>query len=225
MRRISFERAEEADKGLLQIFSKFSLAETNVCNTMGFGCAAQQVWIMKLIWLISYLWYDSKAAWLRRQQTDFYNRLAVRDDYRSRSAYKLIQIQNEYQLIKPGQIIVDCGAAPGGWSQVAARIFQEEPLTLDGSSSIINATSTDRLASHIIAIDRLRMDPIEGVHLLTPMDFLSQQTTQRVTEYLKGRQVDLILSDMAPNLTGQREADHFRSIVRITQHSLCFIIL
>ena len=130
----------------------------------------------------------SSRAWLERQISDPYVARAKREGFRSRAAYKLAEIDDKYRLFKPGARLVDLGAAPGGWSEVAAR----------------------RLAPNgrIVAIDILDMKPIPGVAFVK-LDFLDAKTPGELKAMLGGK-ADIVLSDMAANATGHRQTDHLR---------------
>jgi 23S rRNA (uridine2552-2'-O)-methyltransferase len=135
----------------------------------------------------------ASARWLERQLNDPYVAQARREGYRSRAAYKLIEIDDKYRMLKRGERIIDLGAAPGGWSQVAAA----------------------RVGSHegrgrVIAIDLLEMDPIEGVEF-RQMDFHDPAAPTQLREWLGGL-ADGVLSDMAANATGHRKTDQLRII-------------
>jgi 23S rRNA (uridine2552-2'-O)-methyltransferase len=135
----------------------------------------------------------ASARWLERQLNDPYVAQARREGYRSRAAYKLIEIDDKHKLLKPGQRIVDLGAAPGGWSQVAAaRIDAREGR------------------GRVIAIDLLEMDAIEGVEF-RQMDFHATEAPPRLREWLGGL-ADGVLSDMAANATGHRKTDQLRIV-------------
>ena len=134
----------------------------------------------------------ASTLWLERQLNDPYVAQARREGYRSRAAYKLIEIDEKYGLFKPGQRIVDLGAAPGGWSQVAAA----EVGASEGSRG------------RVIAIDLLAMDAIQGVEFRR-MDFHDAQAPARLREWLGGP-ADGVLSDMAANATGHRKTDQLR---------------
>lgn len=136
---------------------------------------------------------NSSNTWIRRQINDPYVQQAKLDGYRSRSAYKLIEINNKFKIIKPGVNIVDLGAAPGGWSQVLAKITKQNKSEM----------------TKIIAVDLLDMSPIDGVEYLKS-DFLDEQTELKIIELLNNK-ADLILSDMAANTTGNHEIDHIRT--------------
>jgi 23S rRNA (uridine2552-2'-O)-methyltransferase len=133
----------------------------------------------------------SSKQWLRRHVSDPYVQRSKRDGYRSRSAYKLTEIDDRDHLLKPGQLVVDLGAAPGGWSQVAARRVG--------------------VAGRVVAIDLLAMDPIAGVALLKA-DFAAPAGLAAVREALGGCQVDVVLSDMAHNFTGIAVSDQARTM-------------
>ncbi len=135
----------------------------------------------------------ASARWLERQLNDPYVAQARREGYRSRAAYKLIEIDDKYKMLKRGERIVDLGAAPGGWSQVAAA----------------------RVGSHegrgrVLAIDLLALDPIEGVEF-RQMDFHDRKAPDQLREWLGGL-ADGVLSDMAANATGHRKTDQLRII-------------
>jgi len=130
----------------------------------------------------------SSRAWLERQIRDPYVARARREGFRSRAAYKLAEIDDQYRLLKPGSYVVDLGAAPGGWSEVAAKRI--------GTNG------------RIVAIDVLDMKPIAGVEFLK-LDFLDETAPARLKVLLGGK-ADVVLSDMAANTTGHRQTDHLR---------------
>jgi 23S rRNA (uridine2552-2'-O)-methyltransferase len=134
----------------------------------------------------------SSRTWLERQISDPYVARAKLEGFRSRAAYKLAEIDDKYCLLKPGTRVVDLGAAPGGWSEVAARRVGE--------------------GGRVFAIDILDMKSIAGVQFLK-LDFLDDAAPQRVKALLGGKahgKVDVALSDMAANATGHRQTDHLR---------------
>ena len=133
----------------------------------------------------------SSREWLYRHVNDEYVQRAQIDGYRSRAVYKLLEIQNRDQLIQTGDVVVDLGAAPGGWSQVAQALVGD--------------------AGAVFALDILPMDAIEGVKIIEG-DFREQQPLEKLREALHGRDVDLVISDMAPNLSGMATVDQPRSI-------------
>lgn len=135
----------------------------------------------------------SSKLWLERQLNDPYVAQARRDGYRSRAAYKLIEIDDKYHFLKSGAAVVDLGAAPGGWSQIAARR--------------VGAASGK---GKVIAIDLLEMPEIPGVSF-AQLDFLAEDAPARLLEMIGGR-ADVVLSDMAANTTGHRKTDQLRII-------------
>lgn len=137
---------------------------------------------------------NSSTRWLDRQLNDPYVEEAKKEGMRSRAAFKLIEINDQYHLLRTGRRIIDLGAAPGGWSQVCA--------------SRIGAASN--ITSPIVAIDCLDMEAIPGVNILT-LDFRDEHAPAVILECLKGKP-DLILSDMAAPTTGHRKTDHLRTV-------------
>jgi 23S rRNA (uridine2552-2'-O)-methyltransferase len=133
----------------------------------------------------------SSKLWLERQLNDPYVTRAKREGYRSRAAFKLIEIDDKYHLLKPGLTVVDLGAAPGGWSQIAAR----RVAAVEGKG-------------RVVAIDLLDMPAIAGVQFAR-VDFLEQAAPERLIELLGGG-ADVVLSDMAANTTGHRKTDQLR---------------
>lgn len=132
----------------------------------------------------------SSKRWCRRQEKDQYVQCAHRDGYESRAAYKLLEIQKKHPILKSGARVVDLGAAPGSWTQVAAAIVGAE---------------------HVFALDILEMTVPSGVTTIQG-DFTEQAVLDRLLLALGNRPVDIILSDMAPNLSGQWSVDMPRSI-------------
>ena len=133
----------------------------------------------------------SSKQWLRRHVNDPYVQRSKKEGFRSRSAYKLIEIDERDKLLRPGQVVVDLGSAPGGWSQVAAKAV--------GASG------------RVIAIDLLEMEAVAGVTFLKA-DFTSRAGLEAVEAALAGRSVDVVLSDMAPNLSGIPVSDQARAM-------------
>lgn len=129
---------------------------------------------------------DSSNQWLSRHINDPYVHKAQIEGFRSRAAFKLLEIDEKLHLIKPGMRVVDLGAAPGGWSQVLVK----------------------KKIKHIAAIDILAMDPIEGVDIIE-MDFTDNEAPDRLKEIMGG-DADLVLSDLSPNTTGHKRTDHLR---------------
>ncbi|HEY0843984.1 MAG TPA: RlmE family RNA methyltransferase [Noviherbaspirillum sp.] len=133
--------------------------------------------------------------WLHDHINDPYVKLAQKEGYRARAAYKLKEIDESEKLIKPGQIIVDLGCTPGSWSQYVRN-------KLGGQAG-------GGISGMIIGLDILPMEPIADVHFIEG-DFREQEVLEQLEEALEGRQVDLVLSDMAPNLSGVAVTDAAR---------------
>ncbi|MEW5943695.1 MAG: 23S rRNA (uridine(2552)-2'-O)-methyltransferase RlmE [Pseudomonadota bacterium] len=133
----------------------------------------------------------TSKAWMREHVNDPFVKQAKKQGYRSRASFKLMEIDQRDHLLKPGMVVVDLGAAPGGWSQVAA-----EKISPGGI---------------LIALDVLPMEPLPGVAFLQG-DFREEATLAAMDELLAGRQVDLVISDMAPNISGIGIADQARSM-------------
>ena len=145
----------------------------------------------------------SSRTWLERQISDPYVARAKREGLRSRAAYKLIEIDDKHHLFKAGMNVVDLGAAPGGWSEIAAKRVGE--------------------SGQVIALDILEMKPIAGVEFLL-LDFLDEAAPQRLKTLLGDRPrgtADVVLSDMAANTTGHRQTDHLR-IVALAEAATAF---
>ena len=133
----------------------------------------------------------SSHNWLQEHVNDPYVKQAQKDGYRSRSSYKLIQLNEKDRLIRPGMLVVDLGSAPGGWSQVAARLV--------GSKG------------RVLATDILPMDPVKNVEFIQG-DFTEEAVLNQVLERLGGHQPQLIICDIAPNITGIDSADQAASM-------------
>jgi 23S rRNA (uridine2552-2'-O)-methyltransferase len=141
--------------------------------------------------------HRSNRAWIVRHVTDPYVQAATRQGYRSRAAFKLLEIDQKDRLLRPGSVVVDLGAAPGSWSQVAVeRLGGVRP---DGT---LNGT--------VIALDILPMEAIPGVTFIQG-DFREDEVMQALADAMQGRKADVVLSDMAPNLSGISAADAARS--------------
>ncbi len=130
--------------------------------------------------------------WLSEHHSDFYVKKARDEGYRSRAAYKLLEIQEKERLIRPGMVVVDLGAAPGGWSIVANQLVGK--------------------TGQVYALDILPMDPIEGVEFILG-DFTEQSTLDALLLHLNKRVVDVVFSDMAPNLSGNKSIDQPRMML------------
>jgi 23S rRNA (uridine2552-2'-O)-methyltransferase len=133
----------------------------------------------------------SSTLWLERQLNDPYVARAKREGYRSRAAYKLIEIDDKLRFLKPGARVLDLGAAPGGWSQVAAK-----------------RTSAADGKGRVVGIDLLKMDAVPGVDFMV-LDFMDPKAPDLLKETLGGA-ADVVLSDMAANATGHRQTDHLK---------------
>lgn len=132
----------------------------------------------------------SSQKWLERQLNDPYVARAKREGYRSRAAFKLLEIDEKYNILKPGQRVVDLGAAPGGWSQIAAKKVGPK--------------------GRIVGIDLLPIDPMPGIDFIE-LDFLDESAPGKLIELLGGP-ADVVMSDMAANTTGHKKTDHLRII-------------
>jgi len=136
---------------------------------------------------------ESSRRWLERHLNDPYVHRAKAEGYRSRAAYKLIEVDDRHHLLKPGMRVIDLGAAPGGWCQVAAaRVHSGEG------------------EPRVVGIDYLDVDPVPGAVILK-MDFLDEEAPARLVEALGG-EPDVVLSDMAAPTTGHRRTDHLRTM-------------
>ncbi len=133
----------------------------------------------------------SSSRWMQEHFEDEYVKMAQAQGYRSRAVFKLKEIQDKDQLIKPGMNIIDLGAAPGGWSQFARQIVGKK--------------------DKIIALDILAMDPLEGVDFIQG-DFREQSVLDQLYAVLDGAPINLVMSDMAPNMSGNKGVDQPRSI-------------
>jgi 23S rRNA (uridine2552-2'-O)-methyltransferase len=139
----------------------------------------------------------ASTRWLQRQLNDPYVEEAKRRGYRSRAAFKLIEIDNKYRLLKPGMTVVDLGAAPGGWSQIAA----ERVGSVEGRGQVL-------------AVDLAAIEPLPGVEVLA-LDVSASDAPAAIRAQLKGGHADVVLSDMASPATGHRATDHLRVIALV----------
>ena len=133
----------------------------------------------------------SSSRWLNEHVNDPYVKRAQKDGYRSRASYKLIELNDKDKLIRPGMLVMDLGSAPGGWSQVAGKIAGDH--------------------GRVIASDILPMDPLDNVDFIQG-DFTEDSVFQQILAKLDGRQPDLIISDIAPNISGVAVADQAASM-------------
>jgi 23S rRNA (uridine2552-2'-O)-methyltransferase len=154
-------------------------------------------------------------AWLADHINDPYVKLAQREGYRARAAYKLKEIDETLALIKPGQVVVDLGAAPGAWSQYLRRRFAPKEAGSGGAA-------VGELNGTIIALDLIDIEPIEGVKFIQG-DFNDETVLAQVEAALAGRPVDLVLSDMAPNLSGIASSDAAR-VAHLVELALDFAL-
>ncbi len=134
---------------------------------------------------------NNSKNWIKNHVKDPFVIQAQKDGYRSRAAYKLIEIDKKYKIIKPGITAVDMGAAPGGWSQVLSK-----KIGLNGK---------------IIGIDLLDVTPIKGIDFIQG-DFTQEEVLRKMIDKLKNKPVDLVISDMAPNISGIKMVDQQRAI-------------
>ena len=141
-------------------------------------------------------------AWLHDHVNDTYVKLARQEGYRARAAYKLKEIDESLHLLKPGQLVVDLGAVPGAWSQYVRRKFAPREAGTGGAA-------VGSLNGIIIALDLLPFEPIEGVHFIQG-DFREQSVLAELEARLAGRSVDVVVSDLAPNLSGVDSSDSAR---------------
>jgi 23S rRNA (uridine2552-2'-O)-methyltransferase len=133
----------------------------------------------------------SSARWLNEHVNDPYVKQAQKDGYRSRSSYKLIQLNEKDRLIRPGMLVVDLGSAPGGWSQVAARLVGAK--------------------GRVLATDILPMEPLKNVDFIQG-DFTEESVLKQVLDWLGDSKPDVVLSDIAPNISGIDSADQASSM-------------
>lgn len=145
----------------------------------------------------------SSTNWLKRQLNDPYVGLAKKEGYRCRSAFKLLEIDDKYKFLKPGVAVVDLGAAPGGWSQVAAR-----------------RTDAEQGKGRVVGIDLHEVEAIAGVTLFKK-DFFDEDAPQILIDALGGVKADVVLSDMAAHATGHKQTDHLK-IIDLAETALDF---
>ncbi len=137
--------------------------------------------------------HKTSRAWIQRHLSDPYVQQAVKQGYRSRASFKLLQLHERDKLFLPGQCVIDLGAAPGGWSQVLSALVQ----------------ATGRSPGRVIAVDRLVMEPLFGVERVEG-DFLAEETLQKIKVLCPEKGVDWVVSDMAPNWSGVPAIDQPR---------------
>ena len=139
----------------------------------------------------------ASTRWLSRQLNDPYVEEAKRRGYRSRAAFKLIEMDDKYRFLKPGVIVVDLGAAPGGWSQIAA----ERVGSVEGKGQVL-------------AVDLAAIEPLPGIEVLA-LDVSGEGAAAVLGAHLKGGRADVVLSDMASPATGHRATDHLRVVALV----------
>lgn len=154
---------------------------------------------------------SSSKQWLERQRKDPYVKRAIKETYRARSAFKLLEINEKFNFIKPGDVTIDIGASPGSWSQLAVhltnsnqkgkllkRYFYKNCLYLDKTKP----------RGKVISLDRDFIFPINGAHVMSFSDITLPQTISKIEHILNGQKATSVISDMAPNSTGQSTFDH-----------------
>jgi 23S rRNA (uridine2552-2'-O)-methyltransferase len=142
--------------------------------------------------------------WLQDHANDPYVKLAQREGFRARAAYKLSEIDEQFKLIRPGQLVIDLGSTPGAWSQYIRRKFA--PKASGGGGAAVG-----ELNGRIVALDILEMEPIEGVTFIQG-DFREDEVLAQLNTAINGEPVDVVVSDMAPNLTGVPVTDTARVV-------------
>lgn len=167
--------------------------------------------IFKTVFLVTNelpIFYRCASSWMNRHVRDKFVKQSRYESYRARSAFKLIQIDDKFKLLKPGMIVVECGAAPGSWTQVLVKRLQLEPPNPHKTGAVI-------------AVDLSSFYPVPGAICLPQTDFTSPLNQAKIINALNGKKVDLIVSDMSPNVTGQHALDHER-ILHLVYSTLQF---
>ena len=159
----------------------------------------------------------SSAAWLTRQLNDPYVKKARYERFRARSAFKLIELDDQFKILTPGMVAVELGAAPGSWTQVLTRRL-----------GICNAEGEllpecERSESLVVSIDRNPFQPVTGAVTIPNTDFTSLHAQGKILSALEGRKADLVCSDMAPNASGIKSLDH-ESIIQLSLTALQFAL-
>ncbi|XP_013169059.1 PREDICTED: rRNA methyltransferase 2, mitochondrial-like [Papilio xuthus] len=164
--------------------------------------------IVKMCFLVNCLKrFKSSQQWLSRQKADPYVEKAKIYNYRCRSAFKLLEMNEKTNILTPGLTVIDLGASPGSWTQVAVQ-----KTNSDGADK-------NKPKGTVLSIDKLQIFPIQGATIMSNMDFSTIAAHDKVVETLNGKKVDLVLSDMAPSATGIRELDKDRII------GLCYMAI
>lgn len=148
----------------------------------------------------------SSQNWIARQLSDPYVEKAKIMNYRCRSAFKLIEIDDKFKILSPGFTVIDCGASPGSWTQVAVKCVNADLLRNEPQGKVL-------------AIDRQLIYPIEGAVIFGNCDFTNQKSQMKLLRALKGQYADSVISDMAPNATGIRDLDNENMV------QLCYSVL
>ena len=141
------------------------------------------------------------SDWARRHVNDPYVKQSIKDGYRCRSAYKLLQIQSKFKLLKPGLTVMECGCAPGSWSQVTAKLINA------GQAYDSNSPS-----GSLVGCDLLNVEPVSGSKLYSKLDFTDPESQKLLCQAIENQGFDVVLSDMAPNASGVKSLDHERLI-------------
>lgn len=154
---------------------------------------------------------SSSKLWLDRQRKDPYVKRAIKETYRARSAFKLLEINEKFNFIKPGDLVVDIGASPGSWSQLAVKLTNSDlkgKLWENYLKKIKFCEDKCKPQGKVISIDRDFIYPIDGAEILSYSDITLTQTKIKLEELLNGQRATSVISDMAPNSTGQSTFDH-----------------
>ncbi|RMX54975.1 hypothetical protein pdam_00016166 [Pocillopora damicornis] len=150
---------------------------------------------------------SNQSRWLKRQQTDLYVKRAQKDNYRCRSAYKLIELNDKFHFLQPGKVVIDCGASPGSWTQVAVdRVLSQKSGYQHGA---------------VISVDLQDIEDIDGATIFSRCDFTSTSTQKRILTVLPSSGADVIMSDMAPNASGNHTVNH-EAILGLCESALDF---
>lgn len=152
----------------------------------------------------------SSQLWLMRQLRDPYVEKAKQEHYRCRSAFKLLEINERFKILSPGLSVIDCGAAPGSWTQAATNLTNAHG-------------KKEGPVGKVYGIDKLPFYPVEGATTLGNMDFTSAKTQETLFKLLQGHKIDVVLSDMAPNASGVRHIDHY-NIMLLAYSALKFAL-
>jgi len=158
---------------------------------------------------------SSSGSWLRRQANDVFVRRAKAEGYRARSAYKLIEMDERFKLIRPGNVIAECGASPGAWTQVAAMACNAQGFYDSPEKSI---------GGIVVGCDLLDIEPVKGAVLFRKSDFTDPFVQKKMINATGGKRFDVVLSDMAPNASGCHSLDS-QSIVRLALLAMRFALV